>query len=157
LGEAKGAIALIVLCVVGCFAYFYVYKPIRQREALKDVKISLKDVRVKRIGFTSATLDIRLEFYNPNSEITATLDRADYSLYGNNIYLGDGKITERVDIPPRGTRTVSTPFELSYSGAIKVVWDYLTKGGHITWRLVGTAYIDTPLGTLAVPFDLTKQ
>jgi len=102
-----------------------------------------------------ARLKVELKFYNPNPVI-ATLDRLMYSLYGNDIYLGDGIIPEVYDIPPQGTRTITTHFELPYGGAVRAIWDYLIKGGRITWRIVGIAYIDTPLGTLNIPFDVKK-
>jgi hypothetical protein len=69
--------------------------------------------------------------------------------------VGDGEITEKVDIAPGATRTVTSPFDLSYSGAIQSVWSYIVSGGKITWKIVGTAYIDTQLGTLTVPFNCT--
>jgi LEA14-like dessication related protein len=149
---ALAVVVLIVVVVVACA--FYVYSEIQKRQALKNVEISLSDVEVVNVGITTAKLNVKLQFYNPNS-VTATLDRAHYTLYGNNTYVGDGEITEKVDIAPGATRTVTSPFDLSYSGAIQSLWSYIVSGGKITWRIVGTAYIDTPLGTLTVPFNCT--
>jgi len=147
---AKWVVALvIVLIAIG--AIFFIFQEVQKREALRNCEINLADVSVKSIGLTSATLNIKLRIYNPNT-VTATLDRADYSLYGNENYLGDGTITKRVDIPPGGTTTVTSPFELSYSGAARVIWSALTEGT-IKWKIIGTAYIDTPLGTLTIPFE----
>ncbi|MEN3037375.1 MAG: LEA type 2 family protein [Candidatus Methanosuratincola petrocarbonis] len=112
--------------------------------------MKLADVHVKSIGLASATLEVSLSIYNPNS-ITATLDRVTYSLYANGIYLGDGTLS-RTDIPPGSTITVSAPFTLS--GALSVLWSCFTTGGEVTWRVKGTAYFDTPLGSLTTPFDI---
>jgi len=143
-------VAIVLLLALAGISYYEYAK----RAALKSCQISLASVSVKSLGLTSATLEIKLRIYNPNS-ITATLDRAYYSLYANDVYLGDGTIPRKYDIPPGGTITIATPFELSYSGALQTIWSYITKGGNVTWRMKGTAYIDTSLGTLDIPFDIS--
>jgi LEA14-like dessication related protein len=152
--KKKLALALVVLIIAAAGAGFYIFSEVQKRQALSDVEVSLVDVVVKDVGISTASLDIKLKFSNPN-DVVATLDRATYSVYGNETYVGDGEILEKVDVPPRADKTVTTPFELSYIGAAQVVRDYLTQGGHITWKLKGVAYIDTPLGTLTVPFEVT--
>ena len=150
----KKLVALAVVVIIAVAVGFYIYSEFQKRQALENVEVSLSDIEVQSVGLTTAALNVKLKFYNPNS-VTATLDRVDYSLYGDEIYVGDGEITEKVDIAPGGTRTVTSPFTLSYSGAIQTVWNYLVAEDQITWRVVGTAYIDTPLGTLTVPFNCT--
>ena len=140
--------SIVTLILLG--AGGYLYREYQKREALRSVEIHLEGIQVRSIGATSASLEIRLRLHNP-STTTATLDRADYSVYGNNIHLGDGRITERVDLPPGATRTVTTPFDLSYS-LLSTLWEVL-KGENITWRITGKAYLSNPLGTLTVPFD----
>jgi LEA14-like dessication related protein len=143
-------IGIIVVLIVIIFG-LQLIQEVRQRQALKNVEITLDGVGLKSIGFTSATLDVRLRMFNPNT-ITATLDRADYDLYGNNVQLGYGVIRQRIDIPPGGIRVVSTDFTLSYSGAGQLIWSALREG-KVSWRIRGTAYFDTPLGAIPVPFD----
>jgi LEA14-like dessication related protein len=52
-----------------------------------------------------------LRIYNPSS-ITATLDRADFSLYVDGTCIGDGKTSKKYDVPPGDTITITIPFEL---------------------------------------------
>lgn len=146
------ALVIVVGAVLGVIGLSFIQE-VRQREALRTVQISFDGVSVKSIGLTGASLDIRLRMYNPNT-ITATLDRADYDLYGNNNHLGNGVIPQRVDIPAGASRTVTTDFNLSYGGAAGVIWSAL-KEGRVSWRIRGTAHFDTPLGTISVPFDVT--
>jgi LEA14-like dessication related protein len=141
--------SILLLAIAGLVFYEYV-----KREALKSCEICLADVSVKSLSFVNATLEVRLRVYNPNS-VTVTLDRVDYSLYVNDVYLGDGTIPREYYIPPGGTVTIITQFELSYSGALKTIWSYLAIGGKINWRMKGTAHIDTPIGTLDIPFDIS--
>jgi LEA14-like dessication related protein len=140
-------VVIIILAGLG----FYFINEIQQREALRNVEVSVYDVAVESIGFTSATLKIKLKMFNPNS-ITATLDRADYNLYGNDILVGSGVIPTRVDIPAHSSTIITTTFDLSYSGAAKVIWSALPTG-KVTWKIKGTAYFDTPVGSITVPFE----
>ncbi|MGB9728090.1 MAG: LEA type 2 family protein [Nitrososphaeria archaeon] len=149
----KFAAITIVTILTLIFASIFYYEYVK-REALRACEISLADVRVKSVGLTSASLEIVFRIYNPN-RVTATLDRADYSVYANGIYLGEGHITGKVDVPANNTVTIVSPFDLSYSGALKTVWPYLMSGGKLLWRINGTLHIDTPLGTLDIPFDTT--
>jgi len=140
-------VVILILASVG----FYFINEIRQREALRNIEVSVYDVAIESIGFTSATLKIKLKMFNPNS-IPATLDRANYNLYGNDIYLGSGVIPTRVNIPAHSSTVVTTTFDLSYSGAAKVIWDALSTG-KVIWKIKGTAYFDTPFGSISVPFE----
>jgi len=149
-GRIVVLVAIILLLAVTSLVFYEYMK----RKALKSCEIHLTDIGVKSLGFINATLEIRLRIYNPNS-VTATLDRAVYSLYANDVYLGDGTIPRKYDIPPGGTATIITEFELSYSGTLKTIWSYLTTGEKITWRVKGIAHIDTSIGMLDIPFDIS--
>jgi LEA14-like dessication related protein len=145
----KKAIIVLVSVVLTALALVGGYE-LARRDALKSCEVSLADVRVVSIGLSSASLELELRVYNPTS-FAAVLDRADYSLYANGIYLGDGKISKQ-EIPPGGTRTIKTPFSLSYSGALDALWSYL-KTEEVTWRVNGTACYETPLGSFGIPFN----
>jgi len=151
--KIAAAVVVIVVAVVLGMVGLWFNQQVRQREALRTVQISFDGVGVRSIGLTGASLDIRLRMYNPNT-ITATLDRANYDLYGNNNHLGNGVIPQRIDIPAGSSRTVTTDFSLSYGGGAPVIWSALREG-RVSWRIRGTAYFDTPLGTISVPFDVT--
>ena len=155
MGKLKWIVGIIVLVIVGLVGYSYFSYEVAKREALKDCEFRLTDVGIARIGLTSADLIIVFEIYNPN-DITATLDRVDFSLYGNDNYLGDGEITKKVNIPPYSKKRVSAPFTLYYSGAAGVIWSAL-KEGEVVWKITGIAYIDTLLGTMEIPFVFTTQ
>lgn len=124
-----------------------------QREALQNVQVLSFDVQSVRFGLTSISADLSVTLYNPNSRITATLDRMDYMIYVNGNYFTNGYISQRIDISPMSTKTVSTPLQVSYSGALSTVWSVLMSGGKISWGLRGTAYFDTPIGTMNVPIS----
>lgn len=153
-GKKIAIAALVLIAFVVIASIVWIQGETEQREAMKNVQVSLSDVQLRNIGLTSATVDIVLNMYNPNSRTTATLDRLDYMVYANGIYLGNGYISQRVDIPPLFTKTVSTTFQVQYTGALGAVWSVLTQGGRVNWNLKGTAYFDTPLGTINIPIDI---
>nr|WP_240923465.1 LEA type 2 family protein [Thermococcus sp. 18S1] len=147
MGKWLGAIVVVVILLGG----LYVYSEYEKRAALQNCEITLSDVRVASIGLTGAKLEIVFRIYNPN-DVTATLDRIEYELYGNGEFLGYGYIDRSVDIPARSIRYVSSEFTLDYGGALKTIWSAL-KRGDVDWRVKGTLHIDTPIGTLDVPFE----
>ena len=149
MGKLKWVVFIII---VGLIGYSYFSYEVAKREALKNCEFRLADVRIKSVGLTSAELNIILEIYNPN-DITVTLDRADFSVYGNDNYLGDGEITKKINIPPYNKKRVSVPFTLDYFGAARVIWSALREG-KVVWKITGIAYIDTPLGTMEIPFTV---
>ena len=142
-------ILVIAILLVGIISY----ELIQQRRALEDVQVSVDGVELVSLNLTSATLNISLRFTNPNTN-AATLDRTDYTLYINNINVGSGQNLEKATIPAEGSLVIPQLFTISYSGGLQTIWTFLQQGG-ADWRLVGTAYFDTFLGTVSVPYDLT--
>jgi len=155
IGITFAVLITITIAVGAIYLQTEVQTEVEQRKALQNVEISFDGVGNVDPGLTSARLDLVLRMYNPN-DITATLDRADFDLWGNENYLGNGVINKRVDIPPFASRTVHTDFELDYGGIGSLIWSTLTAS-NMTWRIAGTAYYDTPLGTIDIPFDLTQR
>lgn len=147
-------IAIAIAAVFVSYLLTMTFTETEQRKALEDVDISFHAATLQDIGFSGATLDLALEMYNPN-DITATLDKADYDLWFNDNFLGHGFTHQRVDIPPLTSRIVRTEFDLDFTGAGQSVISALTQG-EATWRLAGTAYYDTVIGTLNIPFDITQ-
>ena len=142
------AIIIIVLVVAGAFGY----QQYQQRASLKNVQIGVEGVQVESVNLTSASLVFSLRITNPNTN-AVTIDRTNYTVFINNISLGSGQNQQKVTIPAGGSVVISQPFNVSYTGAAQSVWSYITQGKG-EYRLVGTAYFDTLLGTVGVPYDL---
>jgi LEA14-like dessication related protein len=148
-------IVVIILAVVGVFAY----QQVQQREALRNIKVSVEGFKVESVTLSSATVNFSLRFTNPNSN-PATLDRTDFTVYINNISVGSGQNLQKVTIPAGGSAVIPIPFTFSYTGVAQslftVLQQALQQGGvGLEWRLVGTAFFDSPLGTVSVPYDFS--
>ena len=129
------------------------YQQYRQRASLENVEIGVDSVQVTDIDLTSADLIFQLRVTNPNTN-AVTIDRTDYTVIINNISLGSGQNQRTVTIPAGGSVVIPQPFTVSYEGAAQSIWSYLVQGG-AEYRLVGTAYFDTLLGTVGVPYNFT--
>jgi LEA14-like dessication related protein len=145
------AIVIVVIVVVG--VAIFGYQQVQQREALKNIQISVDGIKVESINLSSASLNFSLRVTNPNTN-PATIDRTDYTVFINNISLGSGQNLEKVTIPAGGSVVISQPFTVSYLGAAKSAWSYITQDG-VSYNLVGTAYFDSFLGTVSVPYNIS--
>lgn len=60
--------------------------------------------------------------------MTITVEWVIYSLYGNNISVGNGVITESVNMPPRVASKISSISEFYYTSAIQALWRSIISG-----------------------------
>jgi len=147
-------IGILIVVVIVVMGIFYLFRENQRIKSLKSFNISIVDVRVTGIGLTGANLEIVFNIHNPTG-MGATLDQLDYKIYGNNIYLGDGKINNAVNVPAHSNKIVSSSFVLNYSSADKVFRGDLAKGT-INWKISGMACRNTPFGGIKVPFEETR-
>jgi len=147
-------IGILIVALIVAMGIFYLFRENQRIKALKSFSISITDVRVTGIGLTGANLEIVFNIHNPTG-MGATLDQLDYKIYGNNIYLGDGKINNAISVPAHSNKIVSSSFVLNYSSADKVFGDDLVKGT-INWKISGIACRNTPFGGIKVPFEETR-
>jgi len=157
--------AIVAMTFIVCeVATPYIESEVEQRIALLDCELT--PVYFYPIGWgppmfppdppgpSYVDLFIRLSIYNPNDYVTATLDRMDYTIYANEIAIGSGCFSGRTDIPPGGARMVSTTYRADLRTAPAMIISAIVSGD-ITWKVGGTAYIDTPFGTLITPFEIS--
>ncbi len=144
-------IGILIVALLIVMGSFYLFRENQRSKVLKSFNISIADVRITGIGLTGANLEIVFNIRNP-SGMGATLDQLDYKIYGNNIYLGEGKINDAISVPAHSNKMVSSSFVLNYSSAGKVFGDDLEKGA-INWKISGIAWRNTPFGTIKVPFE----
>lgn len=148
----KAILAIIAIAIV-VLASPFVYRELLE-DSLRKCEISLYDVRLAEAGVTSATLEIKLRIANPGP-LSIRLDGIRYSLYVNDVYLGDGAVREAVEIPAGGSAIVSSELDLAYLGAVQALISIIQRG-EARWRINGTAYANTPLGAISAGFEAGK-
>lgn len=125
------------------------------RAALKEPVVTLKDVRVKGIGFNGGSVDILLNVYNPNHfNLDAT--RITYKLFVDTIPLGTGATDSEFTVTKGDTTQVPLPLSFTWAGAGQAARS-LMNTGTVNYRVVGDITVGSSYGTLTLPYDRTGR
>jgi len=103
-------------------------------------------------------LDFDLGVDNPNG-VGLRLDRVDFDVLVNDNHLLNSTSTQRIEIPARGFGAVHLTSRIGYQeirGIFRQVVD-LMQGNRAQYTLNGTAYYDTPVGTLHFPVTVNTS
>ncbi len=152
---AKGtwiALGIIVVIIVVVMAF---YATEEEEKALQECEASVTDIRIGSFGATSADVTVVFEIRNLG-DTTATMDKIDYKVYGNDTYLGSGEVTKEIEIPPSGVKTVPTSFTFKYADVGEAIQSAI-KEGTMDWEVKGTTYLHTPTGGIKVPLKFVKS
>lgn len=125
----------------------YVIRSIRP-----DIQIGLP------LSASAIDFDILLEVRNPNS-VGLRLDRIDFDLFVDRQRIVQGSALEGVRIPASGTGDVRLRARLGYNEA-RGLWTELVdalRGDRPEYEVRGTAFYDTPVGRLNLPFTVLRQ
>jgi LEA14-like dessication related protein len=122
----------------------------------KAPKISVKDIKIKNISFTTAQLVAHVEVNNPN-DFNLDISDFNYQLKINQQNWGQGKITQANRIPKNAKTTIAIPVELNLLNAGKSVYNMLINKASIEYQLTGDVTLDTDLALLTkqkFPLDI---
>lgn len=116
---------------------------------LEPPRIQVQRLGRPQVGLTGATLDVTFNVRNPNPD-PITIERVQYDLFLNGLRVGDGFITQTVEVAGFGEARMSSRFDLNYlrvPGAVKSILDrdrvdartrgrfYMRRGGGRVQRL----------------------
>ncbi|MEZ5421390.1 MAG: LEA type 2 family protein, partial [Vicinamibacterales bacterium] len=93
--------------------------------SLDAPRIQVQRLGRPQMGLTGATLDVTFSVRNPNPD-PITIERVRYDLYLNGLRVGDGFITQTVELAGFGEARMSSRFDLNYlrlPGAVKSIMD----------------------------------
>lgn len=140
----KAAIFAVLCC--NCF--------IVQRVALKNCQFSLDGVDLVSLGVSDLTLGLKIGIKNPNT-VDVIIDRLAYTFFVNNRSVFTGTTGQGNTIPAGGSRVVTTQVKLKYFdiGAALVT---AIRERKAQYKLAGTVYFDTILGTFSFPVTILK-
>jgi len=122
-----------------------------QIRAIEDTEITVRSIEVNEFSSDLIDLNVTLDIYNPN-DVTARLERMNYTIYANDVNIGNGSFEEAVEIPPEEGRRTSTNFTTEPTIVPATIFSALRQG-ELVWSVEGVLYFDTPLGTLEQPFS----
>ena len=124
---------------------------------LSDPVITLEEVRLRKISFSSLDLDVAIRVDNPNP-LGITLHELPFAVLCSSgesgRELADGN-TGRATIAARGSTLLRIPVTSHNNALIAALATFVMKGGvNVTIR--GTAIIDAVLFHWLVPFEKTS-
>lgn len=149
--RAAAIIAAIIVVIIVAVVAITGYQQYRERQAVEELQFEVDGVSIESVDLETAHLNFTLRVTNPSGN-QATIDRTNYTVYINNISLGTSENQGRVTIPAGTTVLIPQPFVANNSGAAQGAWQYLTND-QVEWRIAGTAYYDTLLGTVSVNYE----
>ncbi len=93
--------------------------------SLEPPRVQVQRLGRPQVGLTGATLDVTFSVRNPNPD-PITIERVQYDLILNGVRVGDGFITQAVEVAGFGEARMSSRFDLNYlrvPGAVKSIMD----------------------------------
>jgi LEA14-like dessication related protein len=119
-------------------------------------RIKIKDVKIKKLGFTEANIVAQVEIDNPNA-FDLGLSDMNYKLNINQQTWGQGKISQSSSIPKKGKGTIDIPVTLNLLSMGPAVYTLLSKKQAFEYHLVGGVTLDTGIELLrnyTMPLDI---
>lgn len=137
---------IIFVLLLNCF--------IVQRVAVKNCQFSLESVDLVQATLADFTLCLKIGVKNPNT-IDVVIDRLSYNFFVNEHSVFTGSTGEGSKIPASGSKTLTTPVKLNYLDIGSALVSAI-KERKAHYKLTGTVYFDTVLGTFSYPVTILK-
>ncbi len=150
-----GIFAILVILLI---AGLYLFSQIQEKEAFKNVEMDFESVEIKGIDLQQMTLNLNLKVHNPN-KIPATLDGADYEIYLEGIYIGNGSLNEKITIPSNETKIVRSEVNVRYenlNNLLNITDEIVKNNGKVDIIIKGNAYVEF-IGKINFPFKVEKK
>jgi len=97
-------------------------------------------------------LNLEAIVFNPYG-FGVTLEAANYSVYANGRYIGEGQLAQEYVITPQSTKTLVFPVRVSWESAFLTTGSYVLSLGNVNWKAVGTADVEIGRTPLPVSFE----
>jgi LEA14-like dessication related protein len=113
-------------------------------------------VEVTGLGLKGLNLSLQAVVYNPNG-FGATVEAANYSVYANGHYVGEGQLAHKFDIAPQSSQILVFPVSAGWGSTFMTTGSYIVGLGNVTWKARGTANVDVGGISLYVTFELATS
>ncbi len=135
-------ILLCALLITGCAGLFF-----------EEPTIILKEIHVRQISLTDASIVFVAEIQNPNS-YDLRLKSLDYTVHLSGNEAGDGSLQKEIPVPASSSVTVEIPVSARFGGLGGIARMYIS-GQEIPYRLEGNALVKAGLFDRTFPFSRT--
>ncbi|MBD3286412.1 hypothetical protein GF359_07625 [candidate division WOR-3 bacterium] len=130
----------------GCFIW--------QRVALKNCEYRFAGTKIAEIALSYIRLELIIDVTNPNS-IEVVLDRIAFDLFVNDEKIAKGSHNAQLRIPSGESAKVRPVVTLHYSEIGTALLSAI-KNMSATYRVVGTVYFDTGVGSFSFPVTIVE-
>lgn len=145
-------LAIIFLILAG--VAIYTYTAYQQVTAVKNLEVTLLEISAGEFTWTSFTLGIALNVYNPN-EIDVEVGNFTMRASANNVQVAEIQIPEPIPIAKHNSVQKVFNLKINYLDAGVALLQAI-KEKQVTWRVQGEYAVQLPLG-LTYPFTFDVQ
>lgn len=140
------ATLLVSAILPGCF--------ISKRAALKNCEFRLADVNIKELALTYLRLELVIDVYNPNA-IEVVVDRMKFDLYVNDERIASGTSNFKQKIASGESGKLKPVVQVNYTEVSTALLSAIKKLS-AKYKVVGTVYFDTIVGTASFPVTIVE-
>ncbi|MBN2379460.1 LEA type 2 family protein [candidate division WOR-3 bacterium] len=146
--KIKKILLLVLLAAMlpGCFIW--------KRVALKNCEYKFAGTKIKEIALTYLKLELIIDVTNPNS-IEVVFDRIAFDLYVNDEKIAKGSHNVKTKIPSGESAKIRPVVTVNYSEIQAAVLSAIKKFS-ATYKVVGTVYFDTAVGSFSFPVTIIE-
>ncbi|MCB9509983.1 MAG: LEA type 2 family protein [Deferribacteres bacterium] len=122
---------------------------------LKLPKVSIGDIKLKKLNLTGADLQVNLNLENPNP-FSATLNRLNYKISIDGKEFATGLTTDQIQINQKASNQIAIPVSLNFLKSGRTLYNLLTQNGSFDYTVTGDFDMSTSLtnlGSISMPFD----
>jgi LEA14-like dessication related protein len=131
------------------------HQPSTQPRSFGVLQIQSTSIGIAKVGESGPSLNFKVAVHNPTS-FGATLQAANYSVYADGHYVGEGRLTQ-TSMAPESTQTFIFPVNVGWESALLATGRYVVDLGNLTWMANGTARIDVGGLSLTVSFEFSTS
>jgi LEA14-like dessication related protein len=137
--------AAVMLAGTGCSAL--------GRQAFKQPKVTVQDVRVTGVGLTGGALDVLLNVDNPNGyRLDAT--RMTYQVNVDTMPVANGIVGSTFTVQGNASQQVHIPVNFTFAG-LAAAGRALMNTGTAPYTVTGDITVGTPIGSFTIPYHQT--
>lgn len=122
------------------------------RQAFREPRVELRDVRVVGIGVTGGQLEVTLGVHNPNN-YRIDANRLTYRVFvSDTVPLAEGAMDNRATVQAGDSTILRLPVGFSYAG-LGAAARQLLQTGIVAYRVTGDVTVASVVGNFTVPFS----
>ena len=121
----------------------------------EPVFIESKNFRVGKLGLQKSTVNMTLDYFNPNG-FALTLENADLDVYVENKYVGKTILSERISIPAKDTFSIPVKIDVEMKNLVSnLIMVGLNED--VELKLKGTARLKKAGIGITLPIDYSGR